>query len=189
MFLIKIKPCAKKLTHKNISCYLIVEMFSIKFKPCAKKLRHKNYLMLSHVNPWWKPSLRIKKKTLKVSEHPFKQNRVMLKNMTVLLYTYFFKCEFFFFISLNLLRPTFFNICNLSFLSSPNIGKIRTKVGPKTNYFSYFMSSCTNRIAVFNNFFHWYVANQETNQILTVFMETTLSNSSNCCYKKWTTHY
>ena len=48
MFSIKIKPCAKKLTHKN---NLIVEMFSIKIKPFAKKLTHKNYLMLSHVNP------------------------------------------------------------------------------------------------------------------------------------------
>ena len=71
----------------------------------------------------------------------------VLKNMTVLLYTYFYN------ISLNILRPTFFNIYNLPFLRSPNIGKIRVKVGPKTNYFSYFMSSCTNRIAVFNNFF------------------------------------
>ena len=33
-------------------------MFSIKIKPCAKKLTHKNYLMLSHVNPEWKPILR-----------------------------------------------------------------------------------------------------------------------------------
>ena len=66
--------------------------------------------------------------------------------MAVLLYKYFYIC-------LKLLRPTFFNIYNLPFLRSPNIGKIRVKVGPKTNYFSYFMSSCTNRIAVFNNFF------------------------------------
>ena len=84
---------------------------------------------------------------LKASEYPFKQNKNVLKNMTVLLYTYFYN------ISLNVLRPTFFNIYNLPFLRSPNIGKIRVKVGPKTNYFSYFMSSCTNRIAVFNNFF------------------------------------
>ena len=48
MFSTKIKPFAKKLTHKN---NLIVEMFSIKIKPFAKKLTHKNYLMLSHVNP------------------------------------------------------------------------------------------------------------------------------------------
>ena len=67
--------------------------------------------------------------------------------MTVLLYTYFYN------ISLNVLRPTFFNIYNLPFLRSPNIGKIRVKVGPKTNYFSYFMSSCTDSIVVFNNFF------------------------------------
>ena len=100
-----------------------------------------------------------------VLEYPFKQNRSMLKNMTLLLYTYFFN------MSLNVLRPTFFNICTLPFLRSPNIGKIRVKVGPKTNYFSYFMSTCTNRIALFNNFFHWYVANQETSKtIVAIFL-------------------
>ena len=52
-----------------------------------------------------------------------------IKNMTVLLYTYFYN------ISLNVLRPTFFNIYSLPFLPSPNIGKIRVKVGPKANYF------------------------------------------------------
>ena len=56
-------------------------------------------------------------------------------------------------ISLNVLRPTFFNICNLSFSDFPNMRKIRVSVGPQTNYFSYFMSSCTDRIVVFNNFF------------------------------------
>ena len=71
----------------------------------------------------------------------------MLTNMIVLLYTYF--C----YISLNVLRPTFFNIYDLPFLLYPNIGKIRVKVGPKTNYFSYIPSSCTNRIAVVNIFF------------------------------------
>ena len=97
----------------------------------------------------------------------------------------------FFNIYLNVLRPTFFNICNLPFLSSPNIGKIRVKVGPKTNYFSYFMSSCTNRIAVFNNFFSLICSEPRdkqnrargffpfeyflNNQLLTIFMETTLS--------------
>ena len=49
---------------------------------------------------------------LKVSEYPFKQNENVLKNMTVLLYTYFYN------ISLNALRPTFFNIYNLPFLHS-----------------------------------------------------------------------
>ena len=124
-----------------------------------------------------------------VSEYPFKQNRSMLKNTTMLLHTYFVN------ISLNVLRPTFFNICNLPFLSSPNIGKIRVKVGPKTNYFSYFMSSCTNRIEVFNNFFSL-ICNQPrdkqncardffhfeyflNDQLLTVFMENTLSKIAN----------
>ena len=88
-----------------------------------------------------------------------------IKNMTVLLYTYFYN------ISLNVLRPTFFNIYNIPYLLSPNIGKIRVKVGPKSNYFSYILSSFTNRIAVLNNFFfHWYVANQETNKtVSTIF--------------------
>ena len=85
---------------------------------------------------------------LKVSEYPFKQNKNTLKNLKVPLYTHF--CNIF----LNVLRPTFFNICNLPFSHfPPNIRKIRVKVGPQTNYFSYFMSPCTGRIVVFNNFF------------------------------------
>ena len=95
---------------------------------------------------------------LKVSEYPFKQNKNILKDMTVLLKTYFYN------ISWNVLRPTFFSIYNLPFLRSPSIGKIRVKVGPKTNYFSYILNSCTNRIAVSVIFFHWYVANQGTNK-------------------------
>ena len=109
---------------------------------------------------------------------------IYFKNMTVLLYTYFY-------IFLNVLRPTFFNIYNLPFLRSPNIGKIRVKVGPKTNYFSYFMSSCTNRIAVFNNFFSLICSQPRdkrnfapdfllskyflNNLLLTVFIQNTLS--------------
>ena len=84
---------------------------------------------------------------LKVSEYPFNQNKNMIKNMKVLLYTYFYN------IFLNVLRPTFFNIYNLPFLHSPNIGETRVRVGRKTNYFSYILSSCTNRIAIFNNIF------------------------------------
>ena len=83
----------------------------------------------------------------KVSEHPFKENKNALKIMQVLLYTYFYN------ISLNVLRPNFLNICSLPVSHFPNIWKIRVKVGPKTNYFFYFMSFCTDRIVVFNNFF------------------------------------
>ena len=120
-----------------------------------------------------------------VPEYSFKQNKNMLKNMTLLSYTYFDN------ISLNELRLTSFNIYNLPFLRSPNIGKIRVKVGPKTNYFSYFMSSCTNRIAVFNNFFSLICSQPRDKQnrarkfllskyflnnlFLTVFMQYTLS--------------
>ena len=108
----------------------------------------------------------------------------MLKNMIVLLSTYFY-------ISLNVLGSTFLNIYNLPFLRSPNIGKIRVKVGPKTNYFSYFMSSCTDRIVVFNNFFSLIFSQPRDKQnrardfllfkyflnnlLLTVFMQNTLS--------------
>ena len=99
--------------------------------------------------------------------------------------------QFFFNIILNVLRPTSFNTCNLPFLHSPNIGKIRINVGPKTNYFPYFMSPCTNRIAVFNNFFSLIFSQPKSkrkrardffpfeyffnNQLSTVFMENTLS--------------
>ena len=79
-------------------------------------------------------SLNVKLLNVKVSECPFKQNKNMLQNMTVLLYTYLYN------IYINVLRPTFFNMYKLPFLRSPNIGKIRVKVGPKTNYFSYILS-------------------------------------------------
>ena len=83
---------------------------------------------------------------IKVSEYSFKQNKNMLKNMTVLLYKNFYN------ISLNVLRSTFFNIYNLPFLRSANIGKIRVKVRQQTE------------LQFSINFFHWYVANQETNK-------------------------
>ena len=83
-------------------------------------------------------------KKFKVSEYPFKENRNMLKIIEVLLYTHFYN------ISLNVLGLNFLNICNLPISHFPNIRKIRVKTGPKTNYF---MSSCTDRIVVFNIFF------------------------------------
>ena len=109
----------------------------------------------------------------------------MLKNMKVLLYRGFYN------VSLNVLRSTFFNIYKLPFSRSPNIEKIRVTFGSKTNYFSYFMSSCTNRVAVSYNFFSL-VSSQPRNKqnhahnfllskyflnnlLLTVFMQSTLS--------------
>ena len=88
---------------------------------------------------------------IKVSEYPFKENKNTLKIIQVLLYTHFYN------ISLNVLRPNFLNICNLPISHFPNIRKIRVKVEPKTNYFSNFMSSCTDRIVVFNIFFFTYI--------------------------------
>ena len=82
-----------------------------------------------------------------VSEYPSKENKNTLKNIQVLLYTHFYN------ISLSVLKPSFLNICNLPISHFSNIRKIRVKVGPKTNYFSYFMSSCMVKILVFNIFF------------------------------------
>ena len=107
-----------------------------RWKICPRSLQANNFFFLielSQVAPF--------------HTTPFKQNKKMLKTRTVLSYTYFYN------ISLNVLRSNFFNIYNLSFLRSPNIGKIRVKVGPKTNYYSYILSSCTKGIAVFNNCF------------------------------------
>ena len=64
----------------------------------------------------------------KVSEYPFKENKNTLKNIQVLLYTHFYN------ISLNVLRPNFFNICNLPISNFSNIKKIRVKVRPKTTF-------------------------------------------------------
>ena len=123
--------------------------------------------------------------SLRSQNNPFKQNNNILKNIKVLLYTPFYN------VSLNVLRPTFFNICNLPFSHFPNIRKIRVKVRPKTNYFTYFMSSCTDRIVVFNNFFSLIFSQPRDKQncardfllfkyflnnlLLTVFMQNTLS--------------
>ena len=109
----------------------------------------------------------------------------VLKNMTVLLYTYFHN------ISLNALRPTFFNICNLPFYALQILVKLGSKLGQKRTIFSYFMSSCTNRIEVFINFFSLICSQPRhkqnracnfllfkyffNNLVLTVFMQNALS--------------
>ena len=113
------------------------------------------------------------------------KNRNTLKNIQLLLYTHF--CN----ISLNVLRPNFLNICNLPISHFPNIRKIRFEVGPKTNYFSYFMNSCTDKIVLFNNLFLLMFSQPRDKQnhardfllfkyflnnlLLTVFMQNTLS--------------
>ena len=123
--------------------------------------------------------------SIKVSEYPFKENENTFKNIQVLLYTHFYN------ISLNVLRPNLLNICNLPISHFPNIRKIRVTVWPKSNYFFYFMSSCTDRIVVFNNFFSLIFSQPRVKQnrardfllfkyflnnlLLTVFMQNTLS--------------
>ena len=61
--------------------------------------------------------------------YPFKQNKYMLKNMKVRLYTYFYN------ISLNVLRPNFFNMYNLPFSLFSNNVEIRTNLGQKLTTF------------------------------------------------------
>ena len=121
-------------------------------------------------------------------QHIFMWKRKYWQIFTAALYTYFYN------ISLSVLRPTFFNICNLPFWHSPNIGKIRVKVGPKNSYF-------TNRIEFFSKFFSLICSQPREKQnhvcdfllfryflnnvLLTVFMQ----NTSNSCNKKWMTLY
>ena len=69
---------------------------------------------------------------------------------------------------------SYFNKSNfLKYISSshsPNIGKIRVKIGQKTNYFFYLMSSCTNRFVVFYIFSHWNAYYQDSTKPCTLFL-------------------
>ena len=86
---------------------------------------------------------------LKVSEYPFKQNNNILKSMKLPLYTHFY-------ISLNVLRPTFFNTYNFPFSPTPNIGKIRVKDGPKT-IFSTLWAPVPTDLQFSTIYLHWYL--------------------------------
>ena len=89
----------------------------------------------------------------------------MLKNIALLLYTNFY-------ISLNALRRNFFHLYNLSFLRSPNIGKIRVKDGPKS-FFSLIHSQQRDKQNRARDFLvSKYFLN---NLLLTVFIYNTLS--------------
>ena len=118
---------------------------------------------------------------IKVSEYTFKQNKDMLKNTKVLLHTYFYN------ISLNVLRPTFFGIYNLPFSRSTNIKKLESTLG---HTFPTFWVTAPTEMQFSIYFFHWYVASQRTNKTArdfllfkyflnnlfsTVFMQNTLS--------------
>ena len=131
---------------------------------------------------------------VKVAEYPLKQNRNMLKNMTMLLYTIFFN------ISLNVLKPTFFDICNLPFYALQISVKLGSKLGQKLTTFSTLWAHSPTELQFSVIFFHWYIANQETNKtvpaiffLLNIFWIISLwsfswklrfQNSSTHCYKK-----
>ena len=53
---------------------------------------------------------------------------------------------------------------DLAFLRSPNIGEIRVKVGPKTNYFFLLYEPVPTELKFSIIFFHRYVANQQANK-------------------------
>ena len=108
------------------------------------------------------------KGSFKVSEYPFKQNRSMLKIMIVLLYTYFLKYIFkifihIFLISLNVLRRTFSNIYNLTFYALQILVKLGLKLGQKLTTFPTLWAPAPTELRFLMFCFHWYVANQETN--------------------------
>ena len=66
----------------------------------------------------------------KVPEYPFKQNKNMLNNMEVLLCTYFYNA------SLNVLRPTFFNIYIIYLFHALQIsGNLGSTLGQKLTTF------------------------------------------------------
>ena len=75
----------------------------------------------------------------------FLSNKNMFKTMKVPLNTYFYN------LPSSVPRQIFFAIY-IPFSRSPNIGEIKDKQ-KAIKYFSYFISSCTNTIAVFNNLF------------------------------------
>ena len=98
----------------------------------------------------------------------------MLKSIKALLYTKFY-------ISLNVLRSTVFNIYKLPFLCSPSIRKIRVKVRQKNNYFFCYFFAVISLLQ--------YAANKKSNKtmyllfkyflnnlLFTVFMQNMLSN-------------
>ena len=84
------------------------------------------------------------------SYYKFPANFPFLQNKNTLMFSLLYTLN----VLLKCTKTNLFNRCNLPFSPFPNIKKIRVKVGPKTNYISYFMSSSTDRIVVFNNFFH-----------------------------------
>ena len=83
-----------------------------------------------------------KTRRFKVSEYPFKQNKNTPKKIKVLLYTPFYN------IYLNVLRPTFFNICNLPFSYFPNTvsGKLGSKLGQRLTTFPTLWAPATTEL-------------------------------------------
>ena len=76
---------------EDYSFTLVIYLFQVFLDNCKRKLSFFIVKMFFQIG-------------FKVSEYRFKQNKTMLKNKTVLLYTYFYN------ISLNALRSTFVNI-------------------------------------------------------------------------------
>ena len=121
---------------------------------------------------------------IKVSEYSFKQNRSILKNMTVLLYTYFL-------ISPQMYQDEPFLIYVIClFYAVQILVKLGSKLCQKLTTFPTLWALAPTELQFSVILFYWYIANQETNkaawnffrlkyflnnQLLIIFMETALS--------------
>ena len=120
----------------------------------------------------------------KVSVYSFKQNKNMLKNVPVLLYTYFYN------FSLNVLRPTIFNIYNFTFFTLQISVKLLSMFDQKPTTFPIFWAHAPTELQ-FSIFFSLICSQPRDQQnrsrdlllsiyflnnlLLTVFMHNTLS--------------
>ena len=121
------------------------------------RVKHQNNALLGNVNmdtsPYFLTWMSNCSSLFKVSEYPFKQNKNTLKNIKVLLYTHFYN------IYLTVLRPAFFNACNLPFSHFPNIKKLGSKLGQRLTTFPTLWAPAPTELQCSIIFFHWYLAN------------------------------
>ena len=121
------------------------------------RVKHQNNALLGNVNmdtsPYFLTWMSNCSSLFKVSEYPFKQNKNTLKNIKVLLYTHFYN------IYLTVLRPAFFNTCNLPFSHFPNIKKLGSKLGQRLTTFPTLWAPAPTELQCSIIFFHWYLAN------------------------------
>ena len=118
----------------------------------------------------------------------------MLKNMKVLLYTYFYN------VSLNVLRQPFSIYIIYLFHALQILGKLGSTLGQKLTTFPTLWAPAPTELQFSIIFFHRYVANQETNRTVHVIFffpnifwiikcQICFQSLSSYCNKKWISHY